>query len=671
MYSSCCIIEEKRDSPLSRKRQAMGRILARKPYRVISGIGAGAGAALAMLLAMAGLRYAFQLPTIPELMLNPIVRAMGGQRFSDALDNLYFAGRPLLFTTILEGTLLLGALLGLLYAWLARPNSQGRRLPIFNNPLGGIAYGLLIGVLLNLVFLPLVDQPAFADQPYGIFSASTIPLWVGLMVLALIFGVTVHGLLIKVPAAPVAVQPAEGEDAASVGPASPDRRQLLRIASGTLLALIGGGIFIYGGTLMNQDGQSVTNRPLVDEEPVVEDTPTPVRVAQAPPTNTPEPPPPTNTPEPPPTIEEATAAPPTNTAPQPTNTPEVVVEAPTATPTVGAAGEIKISLKEMTPNKSFYHISKNFFDPSPSSDGWKLEIKGLVADPYSLTYDELTALPAIEVVTGMMCISNPVGGGLIGSTKWKGVRLADLLKRANPKKGVVDIKMTAVDGYTDSITYKKALDPDVVLVWEMGGETLTATHGFPARLLVPGIYGMKHVKWITSIELVNHDFKGYWQEPSQGWSDPAPVHTMSRIDLPIDGLITANKKQVIQGVAFAGNRSISKVEVSTDGGKTWNPAYVKPPLSNTSWVVWGFEWTPTKPGKYVVQVRATDGTGKLQTAKKADPYPSGATGYHTVTYSVKAASGQAPTNEEMMGTGIKEPSSVFMQPPLEKRAQEQ
>lgn len=639
-----------------------------KPYRVISGIGAGAGAALAMLLFMAALRYAFQLPTIPELMLNPIVKAMGGQRFSDALDNLYFAGRPILFTIILEGTLLLGVLLGLVYAWLARPNAQGRRLPIFNTPLGGIAYGLLIGVLLNLIFLPLIDQPAFADQAYGIFSASIIPLWAGLMLLALIFGVTVHGLLIKVPSAPVAAQPAE-----DIGPVAiaaqtrSDRRQFLRIAGGTLLALVGGGIFTYAGTLMNQDGQSVVNRPITEVEPDVEDTPTPARVAQAAPTNTPEPaPPPTNTPapEPPPelqpTPEPDTPVPPTNTAPpQPTDTPQIAAEAPTATPEPnGAPAPVKISLKEITPNKSFYHVSKNFFDPSPSSDGWKLEIKGLVSDPYSLTYEELTTLPAVDVVTGMMCISNPVGGGLIGSTRWKGVRLADLLKKANPKKGVVDIKMTAVDGYTDSIPYQKALDPDVVLVWEMGGETLNATHGFPARLLVPGIYGMKHVKWITSIELINTDYKGYWQEPSQGWSDPAPVNTMSRIDLPIDGLIQANKKQIIQGVAFAGDRSISKVEVSTDGGKTWREAYVKPPLSGTSWVVWGYEWTPTKPGKYVVQVRATDGDGKLQTSKKAEPYPNGATGYHTVTYSVRGLSGDAAPQQADNGTGIQPPAPV-------------
>jgi DMSO/TMAO reductase YedYZ molybdopterin-dependent catalytic subunit len=292
-------------------------------------------------------------------------------------------------------------------------------------------------------------------------------------------------------------------------------------------------------------------------------------------------------------------------------------------------------VKEITPTESFYHVSKNFFDPSPSSDGWRLEIKGLVNTPYSLTYKELTSLPAITVTTGMMCISNPVGGGLIGNTTWKGVRLADLLKKAGPQEGAVDIVLRAADDYSDSFPIQKAMEPDVMLVWEMGGKTLTSQHGYPARLLVPGIYGMKHVKWLNSIELVNFDYKGFWQDPSQGWSDPAPVNTMSRIDFPSEGTLNT-KPQTISGIAFAGNRSISKVEVSSDGGKSWNPAYVKPARSHTSWVVWGYVWTPKAPGKYQVMVRATDGNGNVQSGKRTDPYPDGAKGYHAVTYMVKA-----------------------------------
>ena len=244
----------------------------------------------------------------------------------------------------------------------------------------------------------------------------------------------------------------------------------------------------------------------------------------------------------------------------------------------------------------------------------------MVQNPYSLTYTALIALPSVDVVVGMMCISNPVGGGLIGNTTWKGVRLADLLAKAKPKKGVVDVKLSAVDGYTDFIPFKKAMDPNVVLAWEMGGATLHPDHGFPARLLVPGIYGMKHVKWLTTIELIDYDYQGFWQQPDQGWSDLAVVHTLSKIDYPAAGTLKL-KEQTLSGVAFAGDRSISKVEVSTDGGKTWNEAYIKPKLSDTAWVVWAYAWTPPKPGRYTVTVRATDGQGTLQARISTDPYP--------------------------------------------------
>ena len=608
-----------------------------RPYRIISGIGAGAGAALVMLAAMGLLRYTVQFPSIPELMLNPVIKLLGGQAFSDALDRLYYAGRPLMFTLMLEGTILLGAILGVIYARLARPNPEtGKRQALFNNPLGGVLYGLLIGVLLNTVFLPIVEQDVFASQPLGITAVSPLPLWVGLMILALIFGVTLHRLL------PPVVPNIEGDTlSASPDMRDVDRRHVLRILGGAALSLVGGAAFWYGGTVMLQGGfKSPVDAPAAGNEgsaAQVEETATPASVSQANPTPTTEPLP-TDTAVPPtaePTSTTATSVeppPPTATTEPPTVTP-APTEPPLPTNTPKPAIPA-IKVKEITPTESFYHISKNFFDPSPGSKDWKLEILGLVDNPYSLTYEQLTALPSVDVTTGMMCISNPVGGGLIGNAKWKGVRLADLLEKAKPKKNALELAFSAVDGYTDSITLKKALDPDVVLVWEMNGAPLTSQHGFPARLLVPGIYGMKHVKWITWIELVDHDFKGFWQEPSQGWSDPAPVNTMSRIDLPSSGSLAVNKKTTISGIAFAGDRSISKVEISTDGGKSWNEAYVKSPLSGTSWVVWGYEWTPTAAGKYTVQVRATDGDGKLQAAKKTDPYPNGATGYHSVTYRV-------------------------------------
>lgn len=641
-----------------------------RKYRVLAGVGAGAGAALAMLLAMAMTRFVLGVPSVPELMLGPILRMLGGQAFSTAIDTLYYAGRPLLLTLILEGTLLLGALLGLLYAWLARPSSAtGLRPAFLARPWGGALYGLAIGLLLNLVFLPVLGEPPFAVRATEVYSNTPIPLWVGLVVLALVYGLMLDVLLPRSATMRVAAMTPAGLEMGIAGDlqalsAPQDRRQFLRIAGGTVLAVAGGGLFWYGGTVVNQGGfASPVDIPPSEDiafsdgniDPYVGDASVPESTVQVEATSTPEPTPtpqPSNTPQPTDTPEPiATAEPtaPTDTPePLPTNTPEppptatmpppppptdtAVVAQATSTP--AAPAPVQIAVREITPLGSFYHVSKNFVDPSPSAGQWNLQVRGLVEKPYTLAFNELLVLPAVEVLVGMMCISNPIGGGLIGNQTWKGVRLADLLHRAVPQIGGVDVVLGAEDGYFDSISFQKAMDPNVVLAWEMGGQTLTAAHGFPARLLVPGIYGMKHVKWLKSIELVGFDYKGFWQEPSQGWSDPAPVHTMSRIDYPGTGTIHL-KKHVISGIAFAGDRSISKVEVSTDAGATWHQAYLKPPMSGTSWAVWGYEWTPPQAGKYTLQVRATDGQGNLQAAKRTEPYPNGATGYHTINITVR------------------------------------
>ena len=280
---------------------------------------------------------------------------------------------------------------------------------------------------------------------------------------------------------------------------------------------------------------------------------------------------------------------------------------------------------EITPTKDFYLVSKNPFDPEINSKVWHLEINGLVENPLTLNYSEIQSLPFVEQYATLECIDNQVGGNLIGNALWRGVRLRDLLERARLQEGSVDIIFRAADGYTDSISPDRALRDGTLLVYQMNGEPLTASHGYPLRLIVPGIYGMKNVKWITSIEAVNYDFKGYWQK--RGWNDLAEYKIMSRIDAPpseIDG------STIIAGIAFAGDRGISKVEVSLDGGKNWNLAYTKEPLSAYSWILWHSLWSPTQAGTYRIKVRATDGFGTLQTAKFAPPDPDGASGYHEI-----------------------------------------
>ena len=295
----------------------------------------------------------------------------------------------------------------------------------------------------------------------------------------------------------------------------------------------------------------------------------------------------------------------------------------------GLTGELS---PEVTPTDQFYTVSKNFADPHVDAATWRLQITGLVERPTTLTLDALRALPATEQYFTLACISNLVGGDLIGNARWRGVKLRDLLNAAGVKPGVRKVVLSSsADSYSDSITFDKAMEETTLLAYEMNGEPLTYKHGAPARLLIPGIYGMKNVKWVTRIELVDREFLGYWQE--RGWSDAAAIQTFSRIDVPIGGRTVAGPIQ-IGGVAHAGDRGIKKVEVSTDGGRTWLEANRKPPLSPNSWTIWTLDWTPPGPGAYQLKVRATDGLDRVQDATIRDSFPDGATGYHSVSVRV-------------------------------------
>jgi DMSO/TMAO reductase YedYZ molybdopterin-dependent catalytic subunit len=177
------------------------------------------------------------------------------------------------------------------------------------------------------------------------------------------------------------------------------------------------------------------------------------------------------------------------------------------------------------------------------------------------------------------------------------------------------------------------MQPGSLLAYDMNGALLNGTHGAPLRLVVPGIYGMKNVKWITKLEVVAIDYKGYWQR--RGWDDRAEYQTMSRID--VARASRAGEPATIAGIAFAGDRGIARVEVSTDGGATWRDAELRAPLSPNAWVLWRLEWTPPAAGTFTVVVRATDGRGDVQTKREAPPIPSGSTGWHSVALTVRGA----------------------------------
>ena len=284
---------------------------------------------------------------------------------------------------------------------------------------------------------------------------------------------------------------------------------------------------------------------------------------------------------------------------------------------------------EITPVANFYIVSKNFVDPVVDAQGWTLSVSGLVDKPLKLSLSDLRALPGVTEYVTLECVSNDVGGGLMSTGSFTGVRLADLLGMAQARAQGTWVAFTARDGYTESIPVSLVrATPEIMVAYDLDNAPLPSSHGFPARMVIPGLYGMKGPKWLDRIELVNHESGGYWEQ--QGWDHNPIVKTTSRIDTPADGGVAKLGPVTISGVAFAGTRGIRKVEYSTDGGGNWSEAQFKTPLSNLTWVLWSVDWTPQQEGAYRIMARATDGTGALQSAKSAASYPSGASGYHTI-----------------------------------------
>jgi DMSO/TMAO reductase YedYZ molybdopterin-dependent catalytic subunit len=300
---------------------------------------------------------------------------------------------------------------------------------------------------------------------------------------------------------------------------------------------------------------------------------------------------------------------------------------------------------ELTPNDKFYRIDTNIIVPSIDANTWRLNVRGLINDgPLQFTYDELKALPSTSEYATLECISDKIDGDLISTAYWKGVSLKSILEKAQVLPEAIYIVFRCSDGYDVGIPLDRGLMDGTILAYEMNGVPLPAEHGFPVRAIVPGLYGMMNAKWITDIELVDRVYEGFWQR--RGWANNAKYQTHSKIVFPGDSLrnrfeelstinaATIGSKSPIAGIAFAGDRGISKVEVSTDGGNTWQTAMIKDPLSSNSWVLWALDWIPQNRGRYNTVVRATDKAGNMQTAEIRDPYPNGATGYHSVEENV-------------------------------------
>jgi DMSO/TMAO reductase YedYZ molybdopterin-dependent catalytic subunit len=280
---------------------------------------------------------------------------------------------------------------------------------------------------------------------------------------------------------------------------------------------------------------------------------------------------------------------------------------------------------EITSNRDFYLVSKNLIDPTVSESHWRLRVGGLTERELELTYTDLLALPVVEQYTTLQCISNEVGGYLMSNAQWKGVPLRRVIEMAGPKPGAAFVAFRSEDDYTESLALQYALKDGVILAHTMNGEPLPQKHGFPVRLLSPGKYGIKNPKWITEITLLKEDRYGFWVE--RGWNGER-MNTSSRIDVPKRNKRVPQEPLRIQGIAFSGDRGISKVEVSLDGGSTWREAVLKPALGPYTWLLWHYDWRDLpKSGLVRILARATDGAGEVQTSIATPPFPSGATGY--------------------------------------------
>ena len=286
----------------------------------------------------------------------------------------------------------------------------------------------------------------------------------------------------------------------------------------------------------------------------------------------------------------------------------------------------------ITANQDFYTISSNFLDPT--GDGgpdWRLTVDGLVDRPLTLSLAEVQALADPATAVTLNCISNEIGGPLIGNAIWEAAPLARLLAEASPQPGVVDVVFYGRDGYSDSVPFATALAPAARLAWSMNGEPLPSRHGAPLRALVPGIYGIKSVKWLERIELVSRDHQGYWQQ--RGWTDDGTIKPISRFDVPIDRGVRSAGPIEIGGVAWAGLAGVDRVEVSTDDGETWQLAEITARPGDYAWAVWRLDWAPGM-GTYDLVVRLIDRTGVTQPDTGDAPIPDGATGWHRITVGV-------------------------------------
>ena len=308
----------------------------------------------------------------------------------------------------------------------------------------------------------------------------------------------------------------------------------------------------------------------------------------------------------------------------------VIADAPPVIPTDISFPQVAGLSPKVTSRADHYTIDIALENPTIGADGWRLEITGLVGTPLALSLDDLQDMETVERLHNLTCISNRVGGHLIGNSRWTGVSFDELLERAGVLPEAVSVRARCADGYYEVIALEDIVGRDALIAIGMNGRLLPRDHGFPARMLFPNHYGMRNVKWIDELELIDSYPDGYWAE--RGWDKDAVVLTQSRVDTPGDG-DSVNSPFVCAGIAWAGTRGIKRVELSTDGGESWQSAQLEGALGPFSWQRWQTK-IRLPAGGHSITVRAVDGTGEVQDVTHSRPHPSGSRGYHQIEVKV-------------------------------------
>ena len=542
--------------------------------RLRAGISGIVGALLAFGIAelVHGLLHE-SVPSVFVSLAQRVVELTPGELVTMGIELLGTADIPILVATMIIGALIVAALLA----------NVALRSPMA--ALMGVA------VLAAIAIAATLAEPFVALVPTVLTVAGALAAGTAITELLL----RTSGLRTQGPAAPRAAPPAGTSDA----PSPAVRSREARSGGGTAVnrrnfLVLGGGAAVAGLAAAG------VGRSLAGRGPRVASAPKPLKLSEA--------------------LEQSSNH---KTLPPPPE--EASIDAPGMGPLI-------------TPASSFYLIDTALISPRIDVNRWKLSVKGAVDNPIELSYKDLLGMATREADITLSCVSNEVGGGLVSNGRWTGVLLSDVLAEA----GVSREKITrsnmqlvgrSVDGFTTGFRTEIALDGREALVaFGLNGGELPLKHGYPVRLVVPGLYGyVSATKWITEIELTDWDFDAYWIQRT--WSKEGPIKTQSRIDTVQDGAQLSPGRVPIGGIAWAPHRGIERVEVSTDGGETWNRARLARQLDVDTWRQYLYDWD-AKPGQYTLKVRATDGEGETQTAKKTPPHPSGATGYHTVSVTV-------------------------------------